>query len=112
MRTLAALALRSYGYTVLEAKDGSEAAALCAERGPIDLLLTDVVMPNVSGRELATTLLAQSPRMRVLFMSGYTDDAVIRHGVLGLAKFEAVRPRSRKVREVLDGRRRFPETIG
>src|SRR5204863_9100596 len=83
VRTLARKALEAHGYQVLEA--GAAPAALeLSERhvGPINLLLTDVVMPGMSGRELAHRLLELRGTLRVLYMSGYTDDAVLRHGVL------------------------------
>jgi signal transduction histidine kinase len=97
------------GYTVFEAADGAAALALVDgdKKGVrVDLLLTDVIMPGMSGRELADQLKARRPGLRVLFMSGYTDDAVIRHGMLepGLAYIEKpFRPPAllRKVREVL-----------
>ena len=109
--------LERNGYTVLEAPDGPAALALLdgGTRGAaVDLLLTDVIMPGMSGRELADQLVARQPRLRVLFMSGYTDDAVVRHGMLepGLAYLEKpFRPPAllRKVREVLDGRQQTPE---
>jgi PAS domain S-box-containing protein len=83
VRVLAASILRKYGYEVIEAGRPSEAiAAAVSHRGEIHLLLTDVVMPEMGGRLLAEQLAGQRPRMRVLFMSGYTDDAVVRHGVL------------------------------
>src|SRR5437879_9087917 len=83
VRTRARKALESHGYRVLEA--GAAPAALeLSERhvGPINLLLTDVVMPGMSGRELAHRLLEVRGTLRMLYMSGYTDDAVLRHGVL------------------------------
>ena len=102
--------LRRYGYTVLEAADGAAALRLAAEHpAPIHLLLTDVVMPDVNGRDLADQLARARPNVKVLFMSGYTDDAVVRHGVLrqGIAYLQKpFTPRSLagKVRAVLDGR--------
>jgi len=81
VRKYAADALKTYGYKVIQAENEADALLFCA-REPIDLVLTDVVMPNVSGRELAEHVLQQRPGMKVLFMSGYTDDAVENRGVL------------------------------
>jgi CheY-like chemotaxis protein len=83
VRGLAEMALRMHGYKVLTAGDGKDALQVVHEHvGPIDLVLTDVVMPNVSGPELAERLRTSFPGIRVVFMSGYTDDAVVRHGLL------------------------------
>jgi len=109
--------LQRNGYTVLEAADGPAALALVdGEAGDrhIDLLLTDVIMPGMSGRELADQLRARRPNLRVLFMSGYTDDAVVRHGMLepGLAYLEKpFRPPTllRKVRGVLQNQDLEPQ---
>ena len=82
VRPLVAEVLESYGYTVLAAVDGIEALALAAaHQGPIDVLLTDVVMPRMSGRELADRLLVARPDLKLLFTSGYPADTVVRHGV-------------------------------
>jgi len=83
VRRLMRIALERQGYQILEARDGA-AAILAAERhvGPIHLLLTDVVMPGIGGREVAQRVLARHPTTRVLYLSGYTDDAVVRHGVV------------------------------
>ena len=81
VRNLVRLMLESKGYRVLAAAGADEAEQLCAEHDcPVDLLLTDVVMPEVNGRVLAERLAAVSPSLRILFMSGYSDEAVYRHG--------------------------------
>jgi CheY-like chemotaxis protein len=73
--------LGEHGYEVLEAPNGEAALEECASRGEeIDLLVTDVVMPAMSGAELAEHLLETRPDMKVLYMSGYTSDVVLRHG--------------------------------
>jgi CheY-like chemotaxis protein len=82
VRKLLAQVLAAQGYAVIEAGSGAAALeAVARHSGAIDLLLTDVVMSGMSGRELAEKLLAIRPGLRVLYMSGYTDDAVLRHGV-------------------------------
>ena len=74
---LVQIALERYGYLVLTAASGSEALSLAAShKGPIDLLITDVVMPDLRGPELAKRLVAERPDMPTLFMSGYMDDAL------------------------------------
>jgi PAS domain S-box-containing protein len=83
VRRLAFLSLQSYGYRILQASDGPQAANIAEQhQGRIDLLATDLVMPRMSGRELAQALLPRFPHMKVLYLSGYTDDAVVRHGIL------------------------------
>jgi PAS domain S-box-containing protein len=108
VRELVRLMLEANGYEVLSVRDADEAARVCTERpSGVDLLLTDVMMPEVNGRVLAERLGALAPSMRILFMSGYSDEAVHRHGVLGesaafLEKPFTERTLARKVREVLD----------
>lgn len=100
--------LEDSGYRVIEAKDGNEALFLSKRhRGEIQLMLTDVVMPQMSGRELAELLTIQRPNMSVLYMSGYTDDAIVHHGVLKEGTAFIAKPFSpdtlaRRVREILD----------
>ena len=108
VRVVAESILTSHGYTVLDARDPAEATRLCREHEhPISLLLSDVVLPQMSGPELAKRLLVQRPDLKVLFMSGYTDDAVIRKNVLQgkvafLQKPFTMEGLTFKVREVLD----------
>ncbi|HYL82326.1 MAG TPA: response regulator, partial [Candidatus Acidoferrum sp.] len=110
VRRITRLALETHGYTVLEAGGGREAIGIAGGgRSPMDLLVTDVVMPEMSGRELAELLRVHCPGLKVLFMSGYTDDAMLRYGVSEAAAAFLQKPFSplalaRKVREVLDGR--------
>ena len=86
LRGLLAKFLRLYGYTVLEARHGGEALLICERHpGPIHLMVTDVVMPQMSGRELADRLTPLRPEMKVLYMSGYTEDALVQHGVADLS---------------------------
>src|SRR2546428_8951229 len=83
VRLLARKILEHAGYAVLVASGPPDALRLAGQHlGPIDLLLTDVVMPEMSGRELVHRLAEQRPEMRVLYMSGYADEAVAQHGVL------------------------------
>ena len=107
VRKLARMILETGGYTVLDARNGREGLALCeAHEGLIDLLVTDVVMPELSGRELAEGVLKLRPRMKVLFMSGHTQDAVLKEGVQKGAAFlqKPFTPAglAQKVRETLD----------
>jgi two-component system, cell cycle sensor histidine kinase and response regulator CckA len=100
--------LRRNGYRVIEAQNALDGLRASEEHGAdIDLLLTDVVMPQLSGPELAKRLAPKRPNMKVLFMSGYTDGSVVRHGLLEgtmsfLAKPITVASLTAKVREVLD----------
>jgi CheY-like chemotaxis protein len=100
--------LERYQYRVLDAPNAEEAARISLEHdGPIHLLLTDMIMPGISGRGLALQLAAKRPDMRVLFMSGYTDEAIIRNGQLERGSAFLQKPFTpeillRKVREMLD----------
>jgi two-component system, cell cycle sensor histidine kinase and response regulator CckA len=108
VRKLALIALRMQGYQVLEAANGEAAIRVATEHpGPIHLLVTDVVMPGMSGSHVAATVGRQHPEAKVLFMSGYTDDAVVRHGVETASSAFLHKPftpfgLARKVRDVLD----------
>jgi len=108
LRGLAQLILQSCGYTVLTASDGNEAIQVVEDhQGHVDLLFTDVVMPGMGGFDLAQALQRKLPHLKVLFSSGYTGDAVLRHGlaqetVAFLPKPYAPLTLARKVRQVLD----------
>jgi PAS domain S-box-containing protein len=108
VRQLSVAVLKECGYTVLEAGSGDEALTLRERHaGPIHLLVTDVVMPGMSGRVLAEKLCAELPELKVLYISGYTDDAVVRYGVAHelvafLRKPYTPISFAHKIREVLD----------
>jgi PAS domain S-box-containing protein len=108
VRDVAAAMLEMQGYKVLVAESGAEAVRVgSAHPGPIHLLLTDVVMPDLGGRALAELVCGRRPGVRVLYMSGYTDDAVIRTGVEAARDWFIQKPftplsLARRVREVLD----------
>jgi len=110
VRRLTRQFLEENGYRVLEAIEGCEALRISNQhKGPIHLLLTDVVMPQMSGRELAHSLVPLRPEMKVLYMSGYTDDAIVHHGLLEqdiafLQKPFTLDALAHKVRAVLDAR--------
>ncbi len=110
VRRLTERILRSAGYRVLVAKGGAEALALSHQQeGGVDLLLTDVVVPEMSGRQLAEKMASKAPRLAVLYMSGYTDNAIVHHGILDpgtrfVAKPFTATELKRKVREALDAR--------
>lgn len=108
VRKLACLVLQASGYKVLEARNGREGLALCeAHEGPIDLLMTDVVMPELGGRDLAEGALKLRPGMKVMFMSGHTQDVVLKEGVQKGTAFlqKPFTPAglAQKVRDTLDG---------
>jgi len=108
VRAVTKQVLERQGYTVLEAPDGEAALRLAQRhRGVVHLLLTDVVMPRLNGRELAERLVRLRPDVKVLYASGYTDDSVVRHGILESGTAYLQKPFSpeslaRKVRDVLD----------
>jgi CheY-like chemotaxis protein len=108
VRQVARRILARHGYTVLEAASGDDALAVSREHaGPIHLMLTDVVMPGMSGQEIAENLKLQRPEMQVLFMSGHTENAIVHHGVLDPGTAFIQKPfkhtvLTHKIREVLD----------
>jgi CheY-like chemotaxis protein len=110
IREIARETLTRQGYTLLDAADADQALQLSRGRpGPIHLLLTDVVMPGMGGRKLAEQLSAARPAMRVLYVSGHTDDAIVHSGVLHGEQAFLRKPftplgLARKVREALDAR--------
>ena len=108
LRELARRLLERQGYKVLLAANGEEALQLFRRNPSIDVLLTDVVMPGASGPELTRQLVQQRPALKVIYMSGYTDEAIVHHGVLdpGIAFLHKPfnsETLGRKIREVLDG---------
>ncbi len=112
VRSMVSKVLQNRGYTVLEARHGNEAVEV-SERyeGSINLMVTDVVMPQMSGRELAERLGTLRPNMHVLYMSGYPDNTIVQHGVLEpgtsfLQKPFTISALEAKVREILDGARK------
>jgi signal transduction histidine kinase len=114
LRSLAARVLGAFGYNVLVARTGGDALRIVAEHlGPIDLVATDVVMPEMSGSQLVEKVLRARPGIRVLFMSGYTDDEVMRRGVIDGQTAFLQKPftpdmLAHKVRAVLD----LPKVVG
>ncbi|HEY6051976.1 MAG TPA: response regulator [Thermoanaerobaculia bacterium] len=108
-RALARRALEARGYRILEASSAEEAVRIAgAHSGAIDLMITDAVMPGGSGPDLARRLAASRPAMRHLFVSGYTDDAIVRNGRLSPGQDFLQKPFTpdtlcQKAREVLDG---------
>ena len=108
VRALVRAILERNGYAVISAGNGMEALSVSGRHeGKIHLLLTDVIMPGMNGAELARKITPSRPGMKILFMSGYTDDAILRHGVLNPGTEFIEKPFSpdslaRKVRRVLD----------
>jgi two-component system cell cycle sensor histidine kinase/response regulator CckA len=108
VRKLAKRILAKQGYKVLEASQGNEALQICEKhKGPIHLMVTDVVMPGMDGHELANSLKIHHPETKVLYMSGYTDNAITHHGILEKGMNYVQKPFTvdgllKKVREVLD----------
>jgi PAS domain S-box-containing protein len=108
VRTLACRILQEQGYAILEASSGNEALAIAQNHaGEIHLVLTDVVMPGIGGGELVSRITAARPGIKALFVSGYTDNAIVNHGTLdpGIAFLQkpfTIGSLARKVREVLD----------
>jgi CheY-like chemotaxis protein len=109
VRELVRETLKSKGYVVMEAADGTNGMKVAeSHTGKIDMLITDVVMPGMSGRELAQRITAARQTIKVLFLSGYTEDAIIHEGVLEpgtafLQKPFTLQALARKVRDVLHG---------
>ena len=99
--------LESLGYTCLVASDGNEALKLAQKYNEIDLLLTDVVMPGMNGRILSEKLLAERPDIKVLFMSGYTENVITHNGILDTTVNYIPKPvtpviLTHKIRKILD----------
>jgi CheY-like chemotaxis protein len=109
VRTMIVTGLKAFGYKVLEASSGVKALRICKQcrKKQVDMLITDVVMPEMSGRNLADRLLNAYPEMKILYISGYTDDFIVHHGVLDegipfLQKPFTPNVLAMKVREIFD----------
>jgi two-component system cell cycle sensor histidine kinase/response regulator CckA len=116
VRLIVRRVLESQGYAIIEARDGNDALRVCGERGnDIDLVLSDVIMPGMGGRELARALASSRPTLPILFMSGYNDDGELATGGEDrgvLAKPFTSETLARQVREALDRRRPTPAAAG
>ena len=105
---LATSGLQSYGYRILNARNSEQALKMAEKhKGNIDLLLTDVIMPGSNGRELAKKMQKIFPAIKILFMSGYTDEGIARHGILDkdaqlIQKPFSIQSLAEKIRELLD----------
>lgn len=113
MRAFVDRVLRESGYDVLAAENGEQALELLEGADRVDLVVTDVMMPRMNGRQLSDALLARQPDLRVLFISGYTGDAIADRGLIDssmafLQKPFTVESLQRKVREVLDAAPKQP----
>ncbi|MFW6138545.1 MAG: response regulator [Spirochaetota bacterium] len=110
VRTMISTILENFGYEVIGADSGKQAIDIYKNHHkPIHLLITDVVMPGMNGRLLAEKLMHRNPELKVLYISGYTEDAIIHHGVLDRETPFLKKPfdpgtLARKVREILDGK--------
>ena len=107
LRELAKRLLERQGYTVLTASNADQALRLFEQHAPVDVLLTDVVMPGASGPELTRAIAQRWPGLRVIYMSGYTEDSIVHHGVLNPGVAFIHKPFTagtlgQKIREVLD----------
>ena len=118
VRDLIYESLKIFGYDVIEAENGKKALQVCIKDSekPIHLLITDVIMPDMGGSELAKKLEKLKPDIKVLYMSGYTDNAIVHHGVLDEGVLFLQKPFSpqalaRKVREILDTEAEFSHSL-
>jgi DNA-binding NtrC family response regulator len=118
VRNLAREILRMEGYTIIEARHGNDALSVAAQHdGPIHMLMTDVVMPQMGGRELVRRLTAVRPGLKVLYVSGYTDENVLPSGSAGALPAFLQKPFTadgllRKIRDVLDAAAPAPAGAG
>ncbi|MFO1002197.1 MAG: PAS domain S-box protein [Planctomycetaceae bacterium] len=117
VRNVVQTGLESFGYRVIVAGSAAEAIQLMQTQGPeIDLLITDVVMPGMSGRQLSDQLRIQYPNLKILFVSGYTDDAVVRHGVEDSSDILLLKPftpaeLAQRIRTLFDDAEQLPTAI-